>query len=65
MTKIKIVVTHYTQGITTIFDYKSVKDGKVYHTITFYSICQLRIMSSKLGRKVIDILEIIHVTALE
>ena len=27
MTKIKIVATHYIQGFTTIFDYKSVKDG--------------------------------------
>ena len=25
--KIKIVITHYTQVFTTIFDYKSVKDG--------------------------------------
>ena len=27
VTKIKIVITHYTQVFTTIFDYKSVKDG--------------------------------------
>lgn len=27
VTKIKIGVTHYIQGFTTIFDYKSVKDG--------------------------------------
>ena len=31
MTKIKIVVTHYTQGFTTIFDYISVKDGIITH----------------------------------
>ena len=36
MTKIKIVVTHYTQGFTTIFDYISVKDGD-------FNLCSLKI----------------------
>ena len=38
MTKIKIVVTHYAQRITTIFDYVSVKDVIINYNHLYFNL---------------------------